>query len=415
MRPEAQFHAPFAIRRKKMSFNYPIKIRKQIWFTILASLLFPLILSGCLALGCSWLVSLPSFFAELPDTVRANPNRSKMDVYAEFGVTGVISPAQTSGAGLVARLELDGEMLDLPPLFDELDYVAEHGFIAIRVPHAPPTYTTSTVTDPSVKFSYYTPPESTIATTESITVVKRSEYLAQVMADYPISDGHSHWEVWWLPEGEPAPVPTTTFRLDATSYPAPFAFQGMIDFGSSSLAKDCAGCVAEMLFYNGYGYIGPFETTIVLSDYSQPDPFDIPGNPTLDFGVHCGTSTVWQEIQATKPFTQVHWLENYDTVTHTVSISADSWQGWEYTFYTSADGNMPALAGSAPFQVDIGPRPLTVFPPNGCLQILAVASPTLTDSDIRETLSLTANSQTEPSATASTRKRFSIMSTISTI
>jgi hypothetical protein len=320
-------------------------------------------------------------------------------VWLELGATGIFTPATTS-RGL--SLASGGEQT--PPILDEL---AQKGYIAIRVPHAPPTYTTSILlpgippSDPdAVIFSYYAPPTATELTTVAISVTRRAEYEAIVNQRYPITDGESHWEVWWLPDGQVFPIPDQPFRLDTDSWPPPLALRFRADFVDAD-ALACAGCEAEVLAYNGYVFVGPFPFLLRFTDL--PDARD----PLVLFGAHCAAEdppllpTLGQYITPTVPFTHTFCLENWDSVTRTFTITASSSQNWQYVhFYQDvAAGAPPVLVGNAPFTVTVDP-PGPVFP--GILGLHAVYTPDSDMSDsLRETLRITATSVLSPEVQAS--------------
>ncbi len=67
---------------------------------------------------------------------------STLDIWVDVAASGVYSPALKSGLLALDWLRSDDEVEPLPPFLDEL---AEKGYLAIRVPHAPPTYTTSSL------------------------------------------------------------------------------------------------------------------------------------------------------------------------------------------------------------------------------------------------------------------------------
>jgi hypothetical protein len=322
----------------------------------------------------------------------AQAGSSKIGVAMDVGLTGVFTPTTSASGGV--RLTASNGVLPL-------DDLAAKGYVAVRVPHAPPTYTISSliagVNDwyPNfVEFSYYLPPTATIRTTVPITMVRRADLEPTVNSRWPITDGHSHWEVWWLPAGDRFPVPDQPFQLKK-GWPQPIEIMFSIDFGAGTDASLCAGCPIEVVVYNGYVFIGPYSSQIVLENTPSPA-----GNPLVGFGARCGKASVVQEIAPTAPFTQTHWLESYDTVTRTYTLNATSSRGWNYTYYYQIGANPPVAAG-LPFNVTLGPKPDT-WPWATCAQIMAVYTPTLVANDaVRETFNITATSTVSPTMRAS--------------
>jgi len=321
-------------------------------------------------------------------------------VWLEFGVPGVFTPTDTARG--VTLASADGET---PPIPDEL---AEKGYLAIRVPHAPPAYTLSALlpgipphTPQPMIFSYYAPPSAATPTEVDIPIVRRTEYEAAVNARYPISDGRSHWEVWWLPEGEKFPIPDEPFRLDDEDWPPPLQVQFRIDFVDGA-AEACSNCQAQVLLYNGYLFVGPYD---IAMRYTEPGY----EGPLVSFGGHCGaerddlSTTVGKVIEPSRRFTYTVCLENWDTTARTFHITASSSQGWDYTFYTQTtdDQSVPVAAPGEPFNVTVG-RPTTSWAP-GMLAILAVYTPGAgMDMTLRETFDITATSVISPEVWAHT-------------
>jgi hypothetical protein len=207
--------------------------------------------------------------------------------------------------------------------------------------------------------------------------------------------------VWWLPPGVGFPIPDQPFRLDESSWPPPLAVRFRLDFVDAPAAA-CAGCPVELLVYNGYNFIGPYQTAIRYGDaVAAPEPL-------VAFGAHCGYElpqlafSVGQYITPTVPFTHVHCLENWDTVTRTFTIDASSSQGWSYVYsYQEATaGSAPVPVAGVPFAVAVAPRPEDWSP--GCLGLMAVHTPTIAVTDtLRETLYITATSTVSPEVKAS--------------
>ncbi|MBU0510921.1 MAG: hypothetical protein KKD28_08915 [Chloroflexi bacterium] len=322
-----------------------------------------------------------------------------VDVWLEFGETDVFTPT-TTASGITLQTG-DGQTI---PYLDEL---AEKGYLAIRVPHAPPTYTLSSLLpgippgEPdAMTFSYYSPPSTTTLTTVAVSVTRRVDLEQIVNVQYPIANNQSHWEVWWLPQGEQFPFPDQPFRLDADSWPPSLGLRFRIDFGSEASALDCAGCPVEVLGYNGYLFAGPYSYALRYGNLTIPDP-------QASFGVHCAyedtplNPTAVQYITPTVPFTHTYCLENWDTVTHTFTITTSSSQGWDYTYYyqSTESDSVPVPVPNVPFTITVGPPPNQWTP--GLLGIIAVHAPNIAVTDtMRETLHITATSVISPSVWA---------------
>jgi len=268
----------------------------------------------------------------------------------------------------------------------------QKGYLAIRVPHAPPTYTPSSLipgipssgSPHAVEFNYYSPPDVITRTTVPVTVTRVLTYEAIVNQKYPINDGKSHWEVWWV-EGNQFPIPANTFRLK-DEWPAPISVMFRVDVGSGGDARSLAGQPVEVLLYNGYTFIGPFRAPLVIDFPAAPN------NPPVVFDQACGYfATYLQYITPTVPFTHTHFLGNYETKARTYTITASSSQGWAYTCYY---GSPPQRAPGLPFTVPVGAG-TGGFPE--CIQISAVCTPTIpVTSTVRETFTITATSTVSP-------------------
>ena len=323
---------------------------------------------------------------------QANPQ--SVAVWVDLATSGVFSPALTSGPAALGWLQSDDEVKGLPPYLDEL---AQKGYVAIRVPHAPPTYTTSSLVrgNPwsanAIEFTYYKPPDTATRTTIPVSITRKPAYETIVNQKYPISDGRSHWEVWWI-DGDEFPVPDDTFRLKE-GWPQAVEVTFQIDFGSGANAFDCAGCPVDLLFYNGYTFIGPFRVPLIIESFPRRS-----GNPLVWFDMHCDDASRVQYVTPTVRFTHTHWLRNYDLVTRTFTVTADSSQGWAYAYYYGKAGQALVQAPGNPFLVTLGPGGWA-----DCLAIAAVYTPTIAVSDtLRETLSLAATSVVSPEVQAST-------------
>jgi len=362
------------------------------WVILLAIALLALNTLACWLIGCSYCWWWP--LDQIADsTGQYAVSSGGVHIWHEVGVTGVFTP--TGGAGQ-AGFKLEGfdtdaiAVSDWEAMFNE---VVEKGYLAVRVPHAPPTYTASMIVSPTIKFSYYSPPATTTKTTVSITVTRRTEYESAVNTRYPITDNQSHWEVWWIPEGVEPPIPDEPFRLEGDEWPPP----GAVEYGIDLVDADglaCAGGPLEYLFYNGYVFMGPFRTTIRFHG-------DVPGNPLVAFDVCYGVSkpTIMQGITPTVPFTHEHCLMNLDTTTRTYTLEWSSSENWNYTFYTQTNeaGSVPMpLVGN---QVTLGPDEWPAHDDE--VQILAVLTPSITISDtMRETFFITATSTISPEVQA---------------
>ena len=97
---------------------------------------------------------------------------SVMMVAVDVAMAGVFRRASSGSTGLLGLLQHDG-VQTLPPYLDEM---AEKGYVALRVPHAPPAYAESSLvpgippSTTAVEFSYYLPPDETTRTTVPVTV-----------------------------------------------------------------------------------------------------------------------------------------------------------------------------------------------------------------------------------------------------
>jgi hypothetical protein len=328
---------------------------------------------------------------------QANPQT--VNVWVDVMASGVFSPALTSPPTALVSLEDGDQEQGLPAYLDDL---AQKGYVAIRVPHAPPDYNESSLvpgissTSPeAVEFTYYMPPDATDETTIVVPIKRVTAYETIVNQRYPITDGKSHWEVWWI-DDDKFPVPDGTFRLKK-GWPEPFEVMFRIDFGAGADATVCAGCPFELLVYNGYTFIGPFHIPLII-EYLNPPP---PGNPLVTFDMQCDEASRVQYISPMQRFTHTHWLGNYDLVTRTFTVTADSSQGWAYGYYYGEQGEALSRADGKPFTVTLGPG--SIYGSPECMAIAAVFTPTITVSDtLRETLSLSATSVVSPEVQAST-------------
>lgn len=311
-------------------------------------------------------------------------DESGINVSYDVGVTGVFTPAGAGGQAGFSLQEFDTPTVEeWESMFNE---VVEKGYMAIRVPHAPPTYTPSIIVSPTIEFNYYSPPVTVTRTTVSIPVTRRAEYEAAVNDRFPITDGRSHWEVWWVPDGYEPPIPDEPFRLDGSVWPRPGEMHYRIVLGTHG--RNCAGCTLGYLFYNGYVFLGPFETTIEFWP-------GIPGNPPVAFDSCFGVSqpTAMLTISPTVPFTHEHCLINLDAVTHTYTLAWSSSEQWDYTFYTQRNEWGAVAVPFAADQVTLAPYNSVYDERDDEVRILAVFTPTAAITDtMRETFMITATS-----------------------
>lgn len=357
--------------------------------------LIAILLSAIFVLSCGSLLEACSVYPPIAIS-RLTPGASnRLMVYLDLGDSGVYTPTYNINMDQLmnpATLSVESGSISIP-MVNEL---SEKGYLAVRVPHAPPTYTQSSIISPTINFTYREPPDAADQTTVPVTVTQRSEYLAVVNARYPITDGKSHWEVWWLPAGKKFPIPNGPFKLEK-GWPPSLAIFFVLNFGTGVPAVNCAGCPVEVLLYNGYTYIGPFTYPLVIEENPPPA-----GNPLFAFGPRCGELSTVQSITPTVPFTHTHWLESYDTVSRTFTITTSSSEGWGYTYYTKRPGQSPLMPVSGPpFTVTTGPRP-NDWPFADCIGIMAVNTPTISiDDTVRETFAITATSVVSPEVKAS--------------
>lgn len=332
--------------------------------------------------------SISTFYSAAPGD--ADDYHNVIWGYNFIELTGVFTPTNSTEQGSTWSIDLETvpEVVPLEVSQSILDEFGEKGYLAFRVPHAPPTYTASSIFSPTLSLTYYAPPTSTTSTVTMTKLTRRTEYEATVNATYPITDGKSHWEVWWLPDGQVFPVPDEPFRTESTS----LRFDYLIDLGDGVPSANCAGCPISYLIWNGYTFIGPFQEFIVLMvGPSGGDPavtFDMCGPPS-------NPSMLWF-IRPTEPITHEHCLENDDSLAHTFDLDFSSSQNWNYQYYTQTNqvGSDPVpLVGN---QVDLAAY--------GAVRILAVVTPPVSEDDtMRETYTVQATVQDDPTmwATAS--------------
>jgi hypothetical protein len=363
------------------------------WKIILFLVVIMFSIMACVP-SCSYL--LPYWHIEGP--------ANTLDIYGEFEYTGVFTPTQGTYMDMLELLKSPTHPQELYPTF--LDDLAINGYLAIRVPHAPPTYTTSTLLSgipgdlvpEALTVNYFSPPSAATPTQVNIPLVRRTEYETIVNALYPITDGKSHWEVWWLPEGETFPVPTQPFAFKTSTQYGEQAFlvRFRLDFVDANPLA-CAGCELTYLAYNGYTFMEPFAVPIVLDDGAgQPAA----GSPSFGFNEHCQQDfTPIQYLSPGAPYSQIHWLENYITQPQSFDITTNSSQGWVYDYFL-VDTNQQVTPVQYPFEVQVDAAAGLYEP--GCIGIMAVYTPTLTTSDtFRETFLVTAALTTDPAEQAS--------------
>jgi hypothetical protein len=390
-------------KRKNLSRLAPPPYRAYLWSFIFfgciaAAALFAMSCggNGCSA-GSGYLYRVSDNTLPAAPAIHTSIEENYVEVWIELGETGVFTPTSQQSAFIFVASSL-------PTYLDEL---GAKGYVAIRVPHVPPTYTESSLVpgippwEPNpVTFSYYSPPSTDTLTTVPVSVTRHVDLEEIVDQNFPIADGHSHWEVWWLPPGESFPIPDEPFRLDAGSWPPPLGLRFRIDFVDGG-AYPCAGCPVEVLFYNGYVFIGPYQAELRYTDPGGPL------DPAVTFGAHCNYEatplmpSVVQYITPTVPFSHTYCLENWDTTTRTFTIDTASSEIWNYQYYYRATGvgATPVPVAGTPFTVEVGPY---IGWAPGMLGLLAVNIPTLAITDtLRESLAVTATSILSPEVQAS--------------
>ena len=369
-------------------------------FGLFLFLLTPLLLfgSGCPSCNCSPFGS-GGGAGEYGLVAVRSADVGEASLFLDLLATGVYTP--TGNGQIIAEGETEPAAVDL-------NLLAAEGYVGVRVPHAPPTYTVSTIMAgmtpgaSGAQFRYFAPPTNTIATSVPVTLTRRPELESALNARFPITDGHSHWEVWWLPAGAPLPLPDGPFRL-VDEFPASFSFEFQADFGDGAV-DSCSGCPYQYVVFDGASLLGPFDGTIAYSDDQ--------GRPLAIFGTHCthyppNVDMVNSVLLApSQPYTFTFCLENYDTLTQTFAVDITSEQSWAYTFYTQAVAD---FGGQAPPAVLVGPAPFQVQAPGaaefdpGMLIIHAIGAPTFTvGASIRETLQVGAQSTLSPTLRADT-------------
>jgi len=324
--------------------------------------------------------SAPIFYGASPD--ETSDHRSLIWGINSFEATGVFTPTNATGQGLTWLIDVEATTQEVSQSI--LDEFGEKGYFAFRVPHAPPTYTVSSIISPTLSLTYYAPPTSTTSAVTTTIFTRRTEYESAVNAAYPIADGKTHWEAWWLPDGRAFPIPDEPFRTEGRSV----QFNYQIDLGDDVNAADCAGCPLAYLIWNGYTFIGPFQEFIVLSAGDPSVTFDLCGQPSVP-------TALW-DIRPTEPITHEHCLENDDSLAHTFNLDFSSSQNWNYQYYTQAN-----RVGADPVPLVENQVSLAAY---GSVRILAVVTPPVSEDDtMRETFTVRATAQEDPTmwATAS--------------
>ncbi len=299
--------------------------------------------------------------------------------------TNVGGSSKLSKSTKVGLVEVEGSV--------DLSQLEANGYLAIKVPHAPPTFTVSSMMTPTVQFIYRTIPTGT-QITEMITITRRNEYTPTVNEAMPIADGQSHWETWWLPDGNTFPLPTEAFEIRRADLP--FQIRYTIDFGDGTHSRSCQGCVLEYYLYNGFNFIGPLKFPILIDGAGGPSQ-----EPMAIFD-HCkqglGFETSFIPITPTIPYTHEHCLTNRDTMTRTFALEFSSSEDRSYTIFTQAEGgSITPLMGN---EVEVPPNGLSNFSKTG-VRIMAVHTPTITISDTtREIFTIKATSKVSPEVIA---------------
>lgn len=363
----------------------PLSRRRYIRnFLILLSPLLLLFGAGCSCISSSYLPSVALRTTQATD--------AQLFLALDVLTTGVFTPT------VDGRVIPDGQTT---PAAINLNDLATKGYVAVRVPHAPPTYTMSILQAgieagaPGARFTYFSPPSSTLPTSVPVTLTRHIGMEQSINARFPITDGASHWEVWWLAEGGRFPIPDAPFRLDET-LSTPLVLEFKVDFGAD-VATACHGCSYEYLIFDGATLHGPFAGTVAVDTMES--------TAVARFGADCTHQTPSVPTNFSvlltpgQPFTFTYCLENYDNHAHTFAIVVHSQQAWEYTFYTQPVGvaATPVRVGGAPFQV-LTPGSSEFWP--GMIAIHAVFTPTFAaDASINEALELRATSLASPDMT----------------
>jgi hypothetical protein len=251
-----------------------------------------------------------------------------------------------------------------------------------------------------LQFSYYSPPSAATPTSIPVTLTRRTELEPLINARYPIADGKSHWEVWWLPAGDRFPIPQAPFQLGPKvgGHPNTFRLRFRIDYGAGAGAAACAGCRLEAVGYTGYTYVKLFNQPIYVE--TSPLPHNSP--PFSFTPLLCREIAAVNVVTPSQRITFTQWLENFVPATRPFTISASSSAGWDYTYYYRV-GTSGALmpAPGQPFTVT-APAAASAYSP-GCLGIVAVyTTPLNMPLALGETLAITATSRLTPTLSETT-------------
>ncbi len=383
------------------SISTPAEPKKPLRFrnpwVILALTILVIPLMGCYAIG--FFLNLVDPFDRNPTPVELTQSAKVEDDNRYITIDASLDQLQPivvlAGLGkenvslrdgvLSATATIVGDVRDSPDVIQ----LQNDGYLAIRVPHAPPAYTPSLLRPPVITFLYRTVPDGTL-TSVPVTLTRRPEYEAVVNAAFPITDGQSHWEVWWLAPGAEFPLPDPPYELHASDNL--FQYNYMIGFPAGN-APNCAGCIVEHQLYNGSNFIGPHTTQLVLENVAT-------GNPLATFG-QCGNTSLFVDIVPNESVTHNHCLINGDSVSHTFQIDSHSSENWSYQLFTC--DALTSCMSPTPLVGNQITVPPSVTPGSG-MRIMAVYTPTVTVKDnFLETFNLMATSTVNSDVTAETQ------------
>src|SRR5262249_8324341 len=132
-------------------------------------------------------------------------------------VTGTLTSVYV--VGVTGTFTLTAASQSLLRLLDPLRKVAapswlqtltDNGFLAIGVPNLPVSNVSGTIASSSVQINYDDIGRKTNIL-EVRRLARRSAYEPKVNADFPMLDGQSHWETWWLSKDQSFPAPSGAF------------------------------------------------------------------------------------------------------------------------------------------------------------------------------------------------------------
>lgn len=304
-------------------------------------------------------------------------------------VTPGFSVAATGDGSFDARFEilsLDASLVMTPSrtLTPTLDLLAGSALVAIRVPHEPPTYTVSSISGATASFYYFDLLQQRTVQ-RPITLTRRVEYEGAMNQRFPITDGRSHWETWWLPPDGRLPIPPGGFRNPQVFVTVGFSYPG------GGFAP-CPGCTIDVVLSNGGLFLVPFEQKVDYYGYNGASQRE-----GLAQFASCGFAvreSVLLEITPGSPFTVTHCLQNNDTLTHTYDLRTSSSQGWDYTYLLQTGTRPEDTTPLTSTQVTLAGR--SAFGGN-TVGILAVYTPTAAISPtVQETFAITATSPLSP-------------------